>query len=623
MSTVRVSRFISSLLFLLMIPAASAHEPGPITKAGDGPDRILVLDGSPVHDVGNLRVHASNWGAIGSQPGSASSFSNAPSAEWPAGSRVEYLYVGGLWVGALTSGVPSVVTAAFQSEFRPSGDVRDIVYRSAFGALGGARIPSVNADDDHDGTIDEDPLDGFDNDLDGQVDEDYAGISKQMFSRRMRDDDPASLQIYPQHLPMHLSIREESYQFSQADYDDFVGFTFFIKNDGAQMLEDVYVGVFADGDVGQRDTPNYWEDDATAYVPNLVINHGSHGSQAYDFAYWYDVNGDGGQAAGYCGIVILDHPVDPTGAAAPVEVGVSTFARFQGAASYENGGDPTNDFERYELMSTRLIESNSAAPQDQRTLVAVGPFAEIAPGQTIQFSFALVVTPRNDFTNVEHAATAYHGLWFDLDGNPGTGIDGKEHQEHWFLPNDFVSVAITDFNARPTDASSVTLDWQTRADETISSFELFRATGSGELRSIDRSIPGDRRHYVDDGVEPGMHYEYQLLAHGAAGGGDVSQRIGVTVPAAVLALGQNAPNPFRSSTSISIELPERTAIELAVFDVAGRRVATIASGERGAGTHDFAWNGAGQDGRVVGAGIYFYRLKAGNRTLTRKLLLVR
>ncbi len=240
MSNLRYRRVdVSFLLALILIPAGVEVCPAQKPSPGDFPSRILVLDGSPVHDVGNLHVHASNWGAFGSQPGSANTFSDAPSAEWPAGSRVEYLYVAGLWVGALVNGIPAVSTAAFQTEFRPSSDIRDIVYETAFGVTGGRRLPLANADDDADGSLDEDPLDGFDNDSDGDVDEDYAGISDQMLVRRFRDDDPSVFPIFPNHTAMHLSVREESYQFDDPDYDDFVGFTYLIQNEGNATLQNV------------------------------------------------------------------------------------------------------------------------------------------------------------------------------------------------------------------------------------------------------------------------------------------------------------------------------------------------------------------------------------------------
>ena len=90
-------------------------------------------------------------------------------------------FTSGLWVGALKSGIPAVTTAAFATEFRPTQDPVDIIYRAAEGARGGNRLPSPDADDDKDGLVDEDWLNGRDDDNDGLIDEDFAAVSKQMF----------------------------------------------------------------------------------------------------------------------------------------------------------------------------------------------------------------------------------------------------------------------------------------------------------------------------------------------------------------------------------------------------------------------------------------------------------
>ena len=57
--------------------------------------RVLVLDGSNVHNVGELQMHVGNWGEFGSRPGTAETFSESPSAQWPAGSGWEYLFTAG------------------------------------------------------------------------------------------------------------------------------------------------------------------------------------------------------------------------------------------------------------------------------------------------------------------------------------------------------------------------------------------------------------------------------------------------------------------------------------------------------------------------------------------------
>jgi hypothetical protein len=161
------------------------------------PSRVLVLTGENVHNVGELHMHVGNWGMFGSWPGSGQSFSEAPSAQWPAGSGVEYLYQAGLWVGAMKGGVPAVSTATtprspVEIEFRPTQDPVDIIYRSAEGAMGGNRLPSPTADDDGDGVVDEDWLNGHDDDMDGRIDEDFSAVSKQMFSCWYTDDQPSA-----------------------------------------------------------------------------------------------------------------------------------------------------------------------------------------------------------------------------------------------------------------------------------------------------------------------------------------------------------------------------------------------------------------------------------------------
>jgi hypothetical protein len=84
-----------------------------------------------------------------------------------------------------------------------------------------------------------------------------------------------------------------------------------------------------------------------------------------------------------------------------------------------------------------------------------------------------------------------------------------------------------------------------------------------------------------------------------------------------------APNPFTSAAGIRLALPVRGEINLAVYDVAGRLVRTLAAGDYEAGAHSFEWNGADADGRPAASGIYFVRLKGPGATLVTKLLKIR
>jgi photosystem II stability/assembly factor-like uncharacterized protein len=84
------------------------------------------------------------------------------------------------------------------------------------------------------------------------------------------------------------------------------------------------------------------------------------------------------------------------------------------------------------------------------------------------------------------------------------------------------------------------------------------------------------------------------------------------------ALLPNTPNPFNPSTSVSFDLPAGTVVTLAVYDLLGRRVVTLADGYHGPGRHTVSFDAAG-----LAAGVYLARLDAGAFTATRKMLLLR
>jgi hypothetical protein len=82
---------------------------------------------------------------------------------------------------------------------------------------------------------------------------------------------------------------------------------------------------------------------------------------------------------------------------------------------------------------------------------------------------------------------------------------------------------------------------------------------------------------------------------------------------AVYALGGNHPNPFNPRTTISFTLARDSVVDLAIFDLRGRRVAAPLAGESlPAGSHRQPWLGLDDGGRPVSSGVYLYRLEARN-----------
>lgn len=89
------------------------------------------------------------------------------------------------------------------------------------------------------------------------------------------------------------------------------------------------------------------------------------------------------------------------------------------------------------------------------------------------------------------------------------------------------------------------------------------------------------------------------------------------------ALHQNNPNPFNPATTISFALQSATAVDLAVYTVDGRRVATLVHSDLGAGEHSVNWAGRDDSGRRVASGAYFYRLVADGQTLVKRMVMVK
>ena len=91
-------------------------------------------------------------------------------------------------------------------------------------------------------------------------------------------------------------------------------------------------------------------------------------------------------------------------------------------------------------------------------------------------------------------------------------------------------------------------------------------------------------------------------------------------------LDQNYPNPFNPSTKIAFRVPSRDgssslttrSVELSVFDILGRKVATLVNEEMHPGNYEVTFDGSG-----LVSGVYFYRLESGAFKQTKRLVLLR
>ncbi len=94
-------------------------------------------------------------------------------------------------------------------------------------------------------------------------------------------------------------------------------------------------------------------------------------------------------------------------------------------------------------------------------------------------------------------------------------------------------------------------------------------------------------------------------------------------PAVTNMLNQNYPNPFNPETTISFNMPEAGQANLAIYNVKGQLVRTLANGKFGYGKQSFVWNGTDDNGQDVTSGLYFYRLTVNGHTESKKMMLMK
>jgi hypothetical protein len=172
---------------------------------------------------------------------------------------------------------------------------------------------------------------------------------------------------------------------------------------------------------------------------------------------------------------------------------------------------------------------------------------------------------------------------------------------------------------------------------------LFKDAAGGELGTAETVI-------LDDSVSAGAWTKHTLMATAPAGTDSVAAYLlfvqtdsldqgaawiddvslydiaTVGVPEGAVgrpALYQNAPNPFNPATKIAFDLPKRGEVEVVIYNVAGREVVTLHSGELPAGPHAVTWDGRTSDGSAAASGTYWYQLRTPDGHTSRSMVLLK
>jgi hypothetical protein len=173
------------------------------------------------------------------------------------------------------------------------------------------------------------------------------------------------------------------------------------------------------------------------------------------------------------------------------------------------------------------------------------------------------------------------------------------------------------------------LAWDPCPDDDFQYFRVYRSTDPGFAPSPATLVHSTASTGWNDPDYDGWNVHYKVTAldyveneSDPATAGTVTGVESQAIPKR-FTLGQNAPNPFNPSTTISIGLPSAASVTLSVFDVNGRLVRTLVDGPVPAGFRSFAWDGRDSRGKAVASGVYFYRMTTDRYQKTRKMLLIK
>ncbi len=145
------------------------------------------------------------------------------------------------------------------------------------------------------------------------------------------------------------------------------------------------------------------------------------------------------------------------------------------------------------------------------------------------------------------------------------------------------------------------------------------ATVDGGIETLNYTFPLSLTYYlILDSYTPGFTGKWQAVGTLACG---PPLAVG-DPPGAQFRLGEPAPNPFVSFSTVRFALAARGHATLRVYDLAGRAVRTLVNGDLDAGDHSTMWNARDDAGLPVRAGVYYARLVSAGHTGVRTLILV-
>ncbi len=368
---------ITVVYFIVFTVCAVAVDRKFQIKKPDQPSSMEKTTSTQFHGIRqgfDMRVWMGNMSCMGENYSGTSTTPDGFGLEYPRGSQIEHLFGAGPWIGALvdtaTSGPPRIVKAVttgyegwaqnplFEMHGNPDG--RDSFFITTNVPNGRNRR---GYDDDGDGKIDEDELNGVDDDGDGLIDEDYGAVSEHdayvAYSDLNGDPNP----IPSLNPPLGIKVWQRSFAWQTAVKEPILPIEYYYINVGTRVLDSVYVGFFADGDVGPKYHNAFYQDNYSAYLKDVRT--------AY-------IHNPQDRPSTPIGFTVLGTPK-------PLDSLRYTFHWFPGPLT------PPTKRAKYDLMTSGRIDPDEyPALSDTRFFFSFGPFPEVKPNDTLKVVVALV-----------------------------------------------------------------------------------------------------------------------------------------------------------------------------------------------------------------------------------------
>ncbi len=184
-----------------------------------------------------------------------------------------------------------------------------------------------------------------------------------------------------------------------------------------------------------------------------------------------------------------------------------------------------------------------------------------------------------------------------------------------------VPVELNSFSAE-VSKNVVSLKWQTATETNNKGFEVQKRNGKdfqtvGFVTGKGNSAQTNSYQYSVTENKIGNYY-YRLKQIDFDGTATYSKEVEVTVQPSEYALSQNYPNPFNPSTMINYQLAQKGKVELKVYDMIGKEVYTLVNEVQEAGYYKVQFNATS-----LASGVYFYHIKVGNFTETKRMVLIK